>query len=192
MGQTNLVPLSNRSAVLQEISKVGTTLTDEIKGELQKVRRSSNVINEFTKDDADQNIPTVHAQLLFGTTVDLLTAARATLYRLVNVLSEAESDYSAELKLTQGEQYKNHDAYIVDSNGMHQADVIQQLITNINITVRTMESEVQQSLLNERNINMLQDNVIALVNRFSKQFINRLVEDIHLLNNIVKEGTLSK
>lgn len=192
MGQTNLVPLSNRSAVLQEISKVGTMLTDEIKGELQKARRSSNVINEFTKDDADQNIPTVHAQLLFGTTVDLLTAARASLYRLVNVLSEAESDYSAELKLAQGEQYKNHDAYIVDSNGMHQADVIQQLITNINITVRTMESEVQQSLLNERNINMLQDNVIALVNRFSKQFINRLVEDIHLLNNIVKEGTLSK
>lgn len=192
MGQTNLVPLSNRSAVLQEISKVGTMLTDEIKGELQKVRRSSNVINEFTKDDADQNIPTVHAQLLFGTTVDLLTTTRASLYRLVNVLSEAESDYSAELKLAQGEQYKNHDAYIVDSNGMHQADVIQQLITNINITVRTMESEVQQSLLNERNINMLQDNVIALVNRFSKQFINRLVEDIHLLNNIVKEGTLSK
>lgn len=192
MGQTNLVPLSNRSAVLQEISKVGTMLTDEIKGELQKVRRSSNVINEFTKDDADQNIPTVHAQLLFGTTVDLLTAARASLYRLVNVLSEAEGDYSAELKLAQGEQYKNHNAYIVDSNGMHQADVIQQLITNINITVRTMESEVQQSLLNERNINMLQDNVIALVNRFSKQFINRLVEDIHLLNNIVKEGTLSK
>lgn len=192
MGQTNLVPLSNRSAVLQEISKVGTMLTDEIKGELQKVRRSSNVINEFTKDDADQNIPTVHAQLLFGTTVDLLTAARASLYRLVNVLSEAESDYSAELKLAQGEQYKNHNAYIVDSNGMHQADVIQQLIANINITVRTMESEVQQSLLNERNINMLQDNVIALVNRFSKQFINRLVEDIHLLNNIVKEGTLSK
>lgn len=192
MGQTNLVPLSNRSAVLQEISKVGTMLTDEIKGELQKVRRSSNVINEFTKDDADQNIPTVHAQLLFGTTVDLLTAARASLYRLVNVLSEAESDYSAELKLAQGERYKNHNAYIVDSNGMHQADVIQQLITNINITVRTMESEVQQSLLNERNINMLQDNVIALVNRFSKQFINRLVEDIHLLNNIVKEGTLSK
>lgn len=192
MGQTNLVPLSNRSAVLQEISKVGTMLTDEIKGELQKARRSSNVINEFTKDDADQNIPTVHAQLLFGTTVDLLTAARASLYRLVNVLSEAESDYSAELKLAQGEQYKNHDAYIVDSNGMHQADVIQQLITNINITVRTMESEVQQSLLNERNINMLQDSVIALVNRFSKQFINRLVEDIHLLNNIVKEGTLSK
>lgn len=192
MGQTNLVPLSNRSAVLQEISKVGAMLTDEIKGELQKVRRSSNVINEFTKDDADQNIPTVHAQLLFGTTVDLLTAARASLYRLVNVLSEAESDYSAELKLAQGEHYKNHNAYIVDSNGMHQADVIQQLITNINITVRTMESEVQQSLLNERNINMLQDNVIALVNRFSKQFINRLVEDIHLLNNIVKEGTLSK
>ena len=192
MGQTNLVPLSNRSAVLQEISKVGTMLTDEIKGELQKVRRSSNVINEFTKDDADQNIPTVHAQLLFGITVDLLTAARASLYRLVNVLSEAESDYSAELTLAQGEQYKNHNAYIVDSNGMHQADVIQQLITNINITVRTMESEVQQSLLNERNINMLQDNVIALVNRFSKQFINRLVEDIHLLNNIVKEGTLSK
>ena len=192
MGQTNLVPLSNRSAVLQEISKVGTMLTDEIKGELQKVRRSSNVINEFTKDDADQNIPTVHAQLLFGTTVDLLTAARASLYRLVNVLSEAESDYSTELKLARGEQYKNHDAYIVDSNGMHQADVIQQLITNINITVRTMESEVQQSLLNERNINMLQDSVIALVNRFSKQFINRLVEDIHLLNNIVKEGTLSK
>ena len=192
MGQTNLVPLSNRLAVLQEISKVGTMLTDEIKGELQKVRRSSNVINEFTKDDADQNIPTVHAQLLFGTTVDLLTAARASLYRLVNVLSEAESDYSAELKLAQGEQYKNHDAYIVDSNGMHQADVIQQLITNINITVRTVESEVQQSLLNERNINMLQDSVIALVNRFSKQFINRLVEDIHLLNNIVKEGTLSK
>lgn len=192
MGQTNLVPLSNRSAVLQEISKVGTMLTDEIKGELQKVRRSSNVINEFTKDDADQNIPTVHAQLLFGTTVDLLTAARASLYRLVNVLSEAEGDYSAELKLAQGEQYKNHNAYIVDSNGMHQADVIQQLITNINITVRTMESEVQQSLLNERNINMLQDSVIALVNRFSKQFINRLVEDIHLLNNIVKEGTLSK
>lgn len=192
MGQTNLVPLSNRSAVLQEISKVGTMLTDEIKGELQKVRRSSNVINEFTKDDADQNIPTVHAQLLFGTTVDLLTAARASLYRLVNVLSEAESDYSAELKLAQGERYKNHNAYIVDSNGMHQADAIQQLITNINITVRTMESEVQQSLLNERNINMLQDNVIALVNRFSKQFINRLVEDIHLLNNIVKEGTLSK
>lgn len=192
MGQTNLVPLSNRSAVLQEISKVGTMLTDEIKGELQKVRRSSNVINEFTKDDADQNIPTVHAQLLFGTTVDLLTAARASLYRLVNVLSEAESDYGAELKLAQGEQYKNHNAYIVDSNGMHQADVIQQLITNINITVRTMESEVQQSLLNERNINMLQDSVIALVNRFSKQFINRLVEDIHLLNNIVKEGTLSK
>lgn len=192
MGQTNLVPLSNRSAVLQEISKVGTMLTDEIKGELQKVRRSSNVINEFTKDDADQNIPTVHVQLLFGTTVDLLTAARASLYRLVNVLSEAESDYSAELKLAQGEHYKNHNAYIVDSNGMHQADVIQQLITNINITVRTMESEVQQSLLNERNINMLQDNVIALVNRFSKQFINRLVEDIHLLNNIVKEGTLSK
>lgn len=192
MGQTNLVPLSNRSAVLQEISKVGTMLTDEIKGELQKVRRSSNVINEFTKDDADQNIPTVHAQLLFGTTVDLLTAARASLYRLVNVLSEAESDYSAELKLAQDERYKNHNVYIVDSNGMHQADVIQQLITNINITVRTMESEVQQSLLNERNINMLQDNVIALVNRFSKQFINRLVEDIHLLNNIVKEGTLSK
>lgn len=192
MGQTNLVPLSNRSAVLQEISKVGTMLTDEIKGELQKVRRSSNVINEFTKDDADQNIPTVHAQLLFGTTVDLLTAARASLYRLVNVLSEAESDYSTELKLAQGEHYNNHNAYIVDSNGMHQADVIQQLITNINITVRTMESEVQQSLLNERNINMLQDNVIALVNRFSKQFINRLVEDIHLLNNIVKEGTLSK
>ena len=192
MGQTNLVPLSNRSAVLQEISKVGTMLTDEIKGELQKVRRSSNVINEFTKDDADQNIPTVHAQLLFGTTVDLLTAARASLYRLVNVLSEVESDYSAELKLAQGERYKNHNAYIVDSNGIHQADVIQQLITNINITVRTMESEVQQSLLNERNINMLQDNVIALVNRFSKQFINRLVEDIHLLNNIVKEGTLSK
>lgn len=192
MGQTNLVPLSNRSAVLQEISKVGTMLTDEIKSELQKVRRSSNVINEFTKDDADQNIPTVHAQLLFGTTVDLLTAARASLYRLVNVLSEAESDYSTELKLAQGEHYNNHNAYIVDSNGMHQADVIQQLITNINITVRTMESEVQQSLLNERNINMLQDNVIALVNRFSKQFINRLVEDIHLLNNIVKEGTLSK
>ena len=192
MGQTNLVPLSNRSAVLQEISKVGTMLTDEIKGELQKVRRSSNVINEFTKDDADQNIPTVHAQLLFGTTVDLLTAARASLYRLVNVLSEAESDYSTELKLAQGEHYNNHNAYIVDSNGMHQADVIQQLITNINITVRTMESEVQQSLLNERNINMLQDNVIALVNRFSKQFINRLVEDIHLLNNILKEGTLSK
>lgn len=192
MGQTNLVPLSNRSAVLQEISKVGTMLTDEIKGELQKVRRSSNVINEFTKDDADQNIPTVHAQLLFGTTVDLLTAARASLYRLVNVLSEAESDYSTELKLAQGEHYNNRNAYIVDSNGMHQADVIQQLITNINITVRTMESEVQQSLLNERNINMLQDNVIALVNRFSKQFINRLVEDIHLLNNIVKEGTLSK
>ena len=192
MGQTNLVPLSNRSAVLQEISKVGTMLTDEIKGELQKVRRSSNVINEFTKDDADQNIPTVHAQLLFGTTVDLLTAARASLYRLANVLSEAGSDYSTELKLAQGEHYNNHNAYIVDSNGMHQADVIQQLITNINITVRTMESEVQQSLLNERNINMLQDNVIALVNRFSKQFINRLVEDIHLLNNIVKEGTLSK
>src|SRR5699024_4878964 len=137
MGQTNLVPLSNRSAVLQEISKVGTMLTDEIKGELQKVRRSSNVINEFTKDDADQNIPTVHAQLLFGTTVDLLTAACASLYRLVNVLSEVESDYSAELKLAQGERYKNHNAYIVDSNGIHQADVIQQLITNINITVRT-------------------------------------------------------
>lgn len=192
MGQTNLVPLSNRSAVLQEISKVGTMLTDEIKGELQKIRRSPNVINEFTKDDADQNIPTVHAQLLFGTTIDLLTAARTSLYRLVNVLSEAEDDYSVELKLTQGEQYKNHDAYIIDSNGIHQADVIQQLITNINTTVRTMESEVQQSLLNERNINMLQDSVIALVNRFSKQFINRLAEDIHLLNNIVKEGTLSK
>lgn len=192
MGQTNLVPLSNRSAVLQEISKVGTMLTDEIKGELQKVRRSPNVINEFTKDDADQNIPTVHAQLLFGTTIDLLTAARTSLYRLVNVLSEVEDDYSVELKLTQGEQYKNHDAYIIDSNGIHQADVIQQLITNINTTVRTMESEVQQSLLNERNINMLQDSVIALVNRFSKQFINRLAKDIHLLNNIVKEGTLSK